>query len=68
MVIRWTWRFAIAKPPYEMLLFSLVFYIDTGIFYADTRRNFVTGGCYFFTVNLLDGRTADKYTARPYAG
>ena len=28
--------------------------MDTGIFHADTRHNFVAGGCYFFTVNLLE--------------
>jgi hypothetical protein len=53
------WRFAGAKPPYTyfayaMLLFSLIFMMLRGFSMPNYRRNFVTGGCYFFTVNLLD--------------
>ncbi|MDD5580727.1 MAG: transposase [Methylobacter sp.] len=47
-------RFAIAKPPYAMLLFPLIDYHDTGVFMSNYRRNFVVSGCYFFTVNLLE--------------
>jgi REP element-mobilizing transposase RayT len=53
-VIRWAWRFAGAKPPYTMLLFSFIFILLRGFFMPNYWRNFVAGGCYFFTVNLLE--------------
>jgi hypothetical protein len=52
LVIVWAWRFARAKPPYAILL--SIDYHDTGGFMPNYRRNFVAGGCYFFTVNLLE--------------
>ena len=48
------WRFAGAKPPYAILLLSLIFIWIRGFFMSNYRRNFVAGGCYFFTVNLLE--------------
>jgi len=55
-VLHWTWLFASAKPPYAYAIISVDFSIDVGMFYANTRRNFVAGSCHFFTVNLLKRR------------
>jgi hypothetical protein len=49
------WRFAIAKPPhYAMLQFTFTFMVLIGAVMPNYRQNFVAGGCYFFTVNLLE--------------